>query len=146
MACAYVAHALGIARVPKRHSHPFRLPGLNHWIQQWGWRRSLHLLAREALLCLFESCDAAQAGQVVEALGGKRRVDDLVAMIALFGFIRIRGLYSQRLDACLGEPEAGTCSHAVAARSLPAPRRSLPSRISSPPPQRTWLPRTSPCA
>jgi len=66
--------------------------GLTFIAQKLGLRRSLHKMAKEALVCLLESSTAAEVEMVIEDLGGRKRVKTLLA-----GSLNLSRSYTRRL-------------------------------------------------
>ena len=66
--------------------------GLTFIAQKLGLRRSLHKMAKEALVCLLESSTAEEVEMVIEDLGGRKRVGTLLA-----GSFNLSRSYMRRL-------------------------------------------------
>lgn len=66
--------------------------GLTFMAQKLGLRRSLHKMAKEAVVCLFESSTAEEVEMIIEDLGGRERVGTLLA-----GSFNLSKSYMRRL-------------------------------------------------
>lgn len=83
---------------------------INNWLQRHGWRVSLHKFAKEALLCLLESCHKEQVLRLVglvEASTGRGLEELLRPKSAYMDRVRhINDIHSRAGHACCIEHPA----------------------------------------